>query len=69
MKTIIVNIPEKEEAFFLSVLKKFQFKSKVLTEAEKEEIATARWIEEGLKSNDVSLEKINKHFRKNGVDC
>ncbi|MEK6615963.1 MAG: hypothetical protein AABZ32_07610 [Bacteroidota bacterium] len=69
MKTVIVNIPEKEESFFLSVLQKFRFKSKVLTGEQREEIAIARWIEEGMHSEDVSIEKIYKHFRKHGVDC
>ncbi len=68
MKTVIVTIPEKEETFFLSLLQKFRFKSRVLSEKEKEEIATARWIEEGMNSEDVPLEKVYKHFRKHG-DC
>lgn len=69
MKTVIVNVPEKEELFFLSVLQKFRFKSKVLTEEQREEIALARWIEEGMHSEDVPLEKIYKHFKKHGVKC
>lgn len=69
MKTVIVNIPEKEESFFLSVLQKFRFKSKVLTKQQREEIALARWIEEGMDSEDVPIEKVYKHFRKHGVNC
>lgn len=68
MKTVIVNVPEREESFFLSVLRKFRFKSRVLTEEEKEEMAMARWIEEGMQSEDVPLEKIYKHLRKHGVN-
>lgn len=40
MKTIIVNIPEKEESFFLSLLKKFHFKSRVLSD---EEMTIDKW--------------------------
>ncbi|MBN8702945.1 MAG: hypothetical protein J0M08_07765 [Bacteroidetes bacterium] len=69
MTTVLVNIPEKDKQFFLSVLQKFKFKSTVLTDSQKEEIAMARWIEDGLNSKDVSIEKLNKYFRKNGVDC
>ena len=39
MKTIIVNIPEEKEKFFLSLLKEFRFKSRVLTDEEKEDTA------------------------------
>ena len=31
MKTMIVTLPEKEEPFFLTVLKKFHFKSREIT--------------------------------------
>ena len=37
MKTFIVNIPEKQEDFFLSLLKERRLKSRVLTEEEKED--------------------------------
>ena len=67
MKTIIVNIPEKKEDFFLSLLKEFKFKSKVLTQDEKEDIAISKWINEGLKSEDVSEEVIFSTLRKHGV--
>lgn len=58
MKTVIVNIPEKEETFFLSMLKKFRYKAQVLTEEELEDEALAKWIEKGMKSEDVPLEKV-----------
>lgn len=67
MKTIIVNIPEKEESFFLSVLKKFHFKSRVLTNEELEDEELSRCIELGMKSEDVSEESIFKIFRKHGI--
>jgi hypothetical protein len=69
MKTVIVNIPEKKEDFFLSLFKKNKLKSRVLTEDEKEELAIVKWINEGLQSEDIPIEKIYSHFRKHGVNC
>ena len=56
MKTIIVNIPEKEESFFLSLLKKFHFKSHVLSDKSEEERKIAQWIDDGMNSEEVSEE-------------
>ena len=67
MKTVIVNIPEKKEHFFLTLLKEFRFKSRVLTAEEKEEMAIARWIDEGLESEDVSEEVVFKTLSKHGI--
>lgn len=39
MKTVIVNVPEEKEMFFLSLLKEFHFKSHVLSDEDKEETA------------------------------
>jgi hypothetical protein len=39
MKTVIVNIPEEKEMFFLSLLKEFRFKTRVLTNEDKEDTA------------------------------
>jgi hypothetical protein len=39
MKTVIVNIPEEKEMFFLSLLKEFRFKTSVLTNEDKEDTA------------------------------
>ena len=66
MKTIMVTIPEKEESFFLSLLKKFHFKSRVLDE-ELEDDALAKWIDEGMKSEDVPLEKVFQLLEKHGA--
>ncbi|HEX7413345.1 MAG TPA: hypothetical protein VF411_04805 [Bacteroidia bacterium] len=66
-KTVIVNIPEKEATFFLSMLKKLRFKSQVLSEEELEDEALARWIDEGLKSEDVPIEKVFRLLEKHGA--
>jgi hypothetical protein len=67
MKTIIVNVPDKDENLFVALLKKFKLKSRIVTEDEKEEAALAKWIEEGMKSEEVSEETINATLRKHGV--
>ena len=69
MKTVIVNIEKKDEVFFRELFKKFRIKARVLSDEEKEEMALAEWIDEGMKSEDVPLEKVLKHLRKHGVKC
>ncbi|MGP8216838.1 MAG: hypothetical protein ACLQQ4_14830 [Bacteroidia bacterium] len=64
MKTIIVNVPEKDENFFTTLFKKFHLKSYVITE---DEDLIAKWIDEGMKSKDVPIEKIYATLRKHGV--
>ena len=54
MKTIIVSVPEKDENFFMMVLKKFRFTNRVLTDEDLEDDALAKWIDEGMKSEEVS---------------
>ena len=66
MKTIIVNIPEKDENFFTTLFKKFHLTSHVVTDEEDEDLI-AKWIDEGMKSEDVSKEKIYATLRKHGV--
>jgi aspartokinase len=67
MKTIIVNVPDSDESLFNSLVKKLGFKSRIVSEEEKEEIALAKWIEDGMKSEDVSEEKVFSTLRKHGV--
>lgn len=67
MKTIIVNVPEKDEILFNALLKKLGFKSRTVSEDEREEKALAQWIDEGMKSEDVSEEAVYATLRKHGV--
>ena len=67
MKTVIVNVPEKDEDLFSALLKKLGFKSRVVSEEEKEEAALAKWIDEGMKSEEVSEETVYATLRKHGV--
>ncbi len=67
MKTIIVNVPDKDENFFMTLLNKFHFKTRVLTDEDMEDEALARWIDEGMKSEDVPEDQIFEIFRKHGI--
>ena len=67
MKTIIVNVTDKDENLFKALLQKMGFKSHVVSEDEKEEAALAKWINEGLKTEEVSEETVYNTLRKHGV--
>ena len=67
MKTLIVNIPDKDEALITEILKKFRFKMQVLSDADLEDKAIAKWINEGLKTEDIPEEEVFEIFRKNGI--
>ncbi len=68
MKTIIVKVPDKDETLFSALLAKLGFKSHVVSEDEKEEIALAKWIDEGMKTEEVSEQTVYSTFRKHGVE-
>jgi hypothetical protein len=67
MKTVIINIPDKKEDLLLSFLKKNHFKSRILKEEELEDEALAKWIDEGMKSKDVPIEKVFQLLEKHGA--
>ena len=67
MKTIIVNVPDKDESLFSALIKKFGFKSLTLSEEEKEDIALSKWIDDGMKTEEVSEETVFATLRKHGV--
>jgi hypothetical protein len=66
MTTVIVNIPEKKEHLFIDFLKKNHLKMQILKSEEDEDLM-AKWIDEGLKSPEVSEEIVFETLRKNGV--
>ncbi len=68
MKTIIVDVPEKDEALFSALLQRLGLRSRPMTDEDLEEQAMAKWIGEGLKTNEVPAEKILKALRKGGVE-
>jgi uncharacterized protein YacL (UPF0231 family) len=49
------------------MLKKLKFKSQVVTEEELEDEVLARWINEGMKSEDVPMEKVYQLLEKHGA--
>jgi len=68
MKTIIVNVPDKDEALFSALLMRLGLRSRPLTDEDREEQAMAKWIEEGLKTKEVATEEVLKALRKGGVE-
>jgi hypothetical protein len=66
MKTVIVKVPEKKESNFREFLKRHHLKSQVVEKEEDEELI-AKWINEGMKSEEVSEEEIFEILRRNGV--
>lgn len=69
MKTLLVSVKEKDSDFIEGLFKKLKISSKVLSDEELEEIGIAEAIAKGIKTEDVSKEKLLNHFRKHGVDC
>jgi len=67
MKTIIVNVPDKKEELFLSLMRELKLKTFDMSSEELEDKILARWIEEGMKTDDVPLEKVFEHFRKHVI--
>ena len=67
MKTVIVSIPDEKETALISFLKKNRMKSRVVSEEEMEDAALARWIDEGMKSKDIPIQKVFALLEKNGV--
>jgi hypothetical protein len=67
MKTIIVHVPDKDESLFEAMVKKMGFKSRTIGEEKKEEMAMAKWIDEGMDSEDVTEETVYATLKKHGV--
>ena len=68
MTTMLVNVPDKEKSFFMAILKRFQFKSKVLSEEDKEDIWLSKMMDEAEEEGgEVSEEEIIKILKRNGA--
>ena len=68
MQTLIVNIPDKETNFFISLMKKFKFNTSILTKEDfEDEDKMAQWIDEGMQSEEVPKEVVYETLRKHGV--
>jgi len=68
MKTVIVNIPNEKERTLISFLKKNRMRSRVVSEEEMEEAALAKWIDAGMKSEDIPVQKVFELLRKHGAN-
>ena len=70
MKTLIVNIPDKDESMIVSLMRKFRFKTRVLSDEDFEDEDTiAKWIRSGLNTKDIPAAKLYEYLREHGVDC
>ena len=68
MTTMLVNVPENEKSLFLALLKKFRFKSKMLSEEEKEDVWLSKMMDEAEEEGgEVSEEEIMKTLKRNGA--
>ena len=64
MTTVVLKIPDKKENYFLRLFKMHHLKSTVLTDEDLEDKELAKWIKEGLKSEDVPMEKVYQLLEK-----
>jgi len=69
MKTMIVTLPEKEESFFLELLKRFHFKSREITEnkiimeiSEKHKALVRNRIKNTKTEEVLDWDKVQNHF-------
>ena len=68
MQTIIVNIPNNEKDFFIMLMRKFKYKNTIISNEEMEDKELSKWIQEGMETEDVPIEKVFKLLEKYGVD-
>ncbi|HLG34273.1 MAG TPA: hypothetical protein VI757_05280 [Bacteroidia bacterium] len=68
MKTVIVSISEKKERVLNSFLKKNRIRSRMVSEEEMEDAALAKWIDAGMKTEDIPIQKVFDLLRKNGAN-
>ena len=66
MTTVIVKIPDKKTSRFVNYFKKHRLKLRILKSKEDDDLM-AKWIDEGMKSEEVTEEEIFDVLRKNGV--
>ena len=67
MKTAVVSFPDSSEDFFLSLMKKLRLKAHILSEEEVEDKVLSKWIDEGMKTEDVPVKKIFELLERHGA--
>jgi len=66
MTTVVLKIPDKKKVYFLNYFKKHRLRMHILRAKEDEDLI-AKWIDEGMKSEEVPEEEIFEIFRKHGI--
>lgn len=65
MKTVILNLPEKNEKWFETLFNQFHIKHKVLTKENKEDLMLAKLIDEAMEEEgEVDKEKVFQFVKK-----
>ena len=68
MKTVILNIPEKNEKWFRTSFDQFQIKHRILSQEAKEDLVLAKLIDEAMnEEGEVEKEKVLQFVKKQGV--
>ena len=65
MKTVILNLPEKNEKWFETLFNQFHIKHKILTEEAKEDLLLAKLIDESMEEKgEVKKDKVFQFVKK-----
>jgi hypothetical protein len=65
MKTVILNLPTKNEKWFETLFNQFHIKHKILTEEAKEDLLFAKLIDEAMEEKgEVKKEKVMQFVKK-----
>ncbi len=68
MKTVILNIPDGNEKWYLTLFNQLHLKHRVLSQQAKEDILLAKLIDESMnEKGEVEKEKVIQFVRKHGA--
>ena len=68
MKTVILNIPEDNQKWYLTLFNQLHLKHKVLSEQAKEDILLAKLIDESMNEEaEVEKDKVLQFVKKHGA--
>lgn len=68
MKTVILNIPDKNEKFMRNLFAQLNLKHKILSQQEKEDMILAKLIDEAMsEEGEVDKEKVLHFVKKHGA--
>lgn len=67
MKTVILNLPRKNEKWFRTLLNQFHIRHKILSSQAKADLLLARLIDEAMKEEgEVEKDKVIQFVKKHG---